>query len=135
MNTTPTDPGAIDLKPYKDNLYQAEDDIAEWSVEACEALIAAVEALRAQIVELAEHLDKTIATAADAVNRMNANKAEIKQLRGHVAELARVLNGIVTAWEALPGPRHYSPGEVQKWLSGDMKLAIDATRTVLAALP
>ena len=80
------DPGAIDLKPYKDNLYQAEDDIAEWSVEACEALIAAVEALRAQIVELAEHLDKTIATAADAVNRMNAAEMRITELEKELVE-------------------------------------------------
>ncbi len=35
----------------------------------------------AATIELAEHLDKTIATAADAVNRMNTAEAEIERQR------------------------------------------------------
>ncbi len=76
MNTTPADPGAIDLEIIRAH-YELPSSVPNSSIDA---LIAAVEALRMQKVELAEHLDKTIATAADAVNRMNANETEIEQL-------------------------------------------------------
>ena len=38
------------------------------------------------------------------------------------------LEGVITAWEALKGNRNYSPKEIEKWLSKDMKPMIDKIR-------
>jgi hypothetical protein len=39
---------------------------------------------------------------------------------------------VISAWESLPGPRHYSVQEVQVWLSGPMAKAIKRLRTALS---
>ena len=75
------------------------------------------------LVELAEHLDKTIAVAADAVNRMNAAETEIKQMRGHVAELALVLKAQCDLVES------------NIMLSAYASSTLEPARAVLAALP
>jgi hypothetical protein len=38
---------------------------------------------------------------------------------------------MVEAWEALPGGRNYSPGEVERWLVKDMAPAINKIRRAL----
>jgi hypothetical protein len=50
-------------------------------------------------------------------------------------QVTEALQGVVEAWEALPGNRHYGVREVQEWMSGDMKPAIDAARFALANRP
>lgn len=40
---------------------------------------------------------------------------------------------VVTAWEALP-TGHYSPDTIQRWLSKEMKPAIDAAREALGRI-
>lgn len=57
-------------------------------------------------VELAEHLDKTIAVAADAVNRMNAAEAKITCLREVLKDCATSIEKL--AFE-IPPPNKFTP--------------------------
>ena len=56
------------------------------TADECNGLVKTIKTLRMQKVELAEHLDKTIAVAADAVNRMNAAEAHAVELAGALDE-------------------------------------------------
>lgn len=44
--------------------------------------------------------------------------------------LKKALQDVINAWEVLPGGM-YRPRQVQDWLVGDMKPAIDALRSLL----
>lgn len=48
-----------------------------------------------------------------------------------MSEVERALRDLIKAWETLPGPRHYSPDEIQQWLRGSMSPAINNARTIL----
>lgn len=48
-----------------------------------------------------------------------------------IERLEEALGQMVSAWEALPGPHHYSVSEVQKWLVGPMTQAINNLRLAL----
>lgn len=41
------------------------------------------------------------------------------------------LNNLIDAWESLPGGRHYSKKDIQKWLMNQMKPAVDKARKSL----
>ncbi len=58
--------------------------------------------------------------------------AERDNLKAANVELVTALKVFVTAWEALPRPRHYSPAEVGLWINGNMKSAIETTLAALA---
>ncbi|MCH7605126.1 hypothetical protein IID24_04040 [Patescibacteria group bacterium] len=96
MTTTSTDPGAIDLELYKQRRterYPDEDGSYDGPIEDSDddidALIAAVEALRARVVELAEHLDKVVGVSADAVSRAEAAEARVVELTGALGDLLK----------------------------------------------
>lgn len=141
--TISADPSAIDLEAIRN--YRGGDRV--FDTAAIIDLIAAVEALRKRIAvdglpcacrfhgvegsirvgnETGELIDPD-----DPIQECALHKA----LRAREVELVGALDGIILAWEELPGPSHYSPGEVQQWLSRYMKPAIDVIRTVLAATP
>jgi hypothetical protein len=48
--------------------------------------------------------------------------------------VTEALRGFVRAWEALPGNRHYGAHEVQRWISGPMKTAVDDARAAIAKI-
>jgi len=56
-------------------------------------------------------------------------------LETKLAAAEQQLQGIVTAWESLPGGRNYSTGEVQDWILGPMQKAINRIRAVLGGKP
>jgi hypothetical protein len=45
------------------------------------------------------------------------------------------LDGLVEAWEKLPGGQNHSHRDVEKWLSRHMSPAINRARTVLGRKP
>ncbi len=98
-------------------------------------VLARAEAAEARVVELAEHLDKTIAVAADAVNRMNANEAEIKQLRGHVAELAGAANALLLVQLVIDIEKAAKKCRSNNKDAAEILDLFRNLRTVLAALP
>jgi hypothetical protein len=62
-------------------------------------------------------------------------QAVIDQATGCERKMREALERVVTDWDALPGPRHYTPTETNKWLRGYMKPAIDNARQALSAPP
>lgn len=88
MITNPADPFANDLERIR-TFYELPSTVPNSTIDN---LVAEVEALRERVAdrektteELAKHLDKTIAVAADAVNRMNAEAARVVELAGALA--------------------------------------------------
>lgn len=47
------------------------------------------------------------------------------------AEIIQAAKDVITAWETLPGGRHYSPKEIDDWLRHDMAPAIGELREKL----
>ena len=70
------------MSPTRPDLLQAEYDAA---CERIGDLLADLEKAEATKIELAEHLDKTVATAADAVMRANEAEAERDRLEANCA--------------------------------------------------
>jgi hypothetical protein len=50
-----------------------------------------------------------------------------------IAELEEALNGVVRAWEVLPGEKYHTQFAIERWFMKDMRLAIDAARSALPA--
>lgn len=47
------------------------------------------------------------------------------------SEELKALKAVIKAWESLPGGRHYSPSEIEDWLRGPMKRAINRARRIV----
>jgi DNA-binding transcriptional regulator YiaG len=72
-----------------------------------------------------EQLQRQHAAAEQEVMRL---RAEIEVWRGKLATQCGRTLSIIRTWETLPGPKNYTGGDLQRWLSGPMKQAIDAAR-------
>lgn len=75
-------------------------------------------------------LKDTIKATATGVTLIAYFQNQLAQL----AEARAALVSIKTAWEALPGPRHYTVAEMQAWIVGDMTAAIGIVRAALAKM-
>jgi hypothetical protein len=64
----------------------------------------------------------------EARQALHDARHEIERLRAEVEIWRGRTLGIIKAWETLPGPKNYTGGDIQRWLAGHMKRAIDAAR-------
>ena len=58
-----------------------------------------------------------------------------RALATHSAPESGALEGVLAAWEALPGGRHYAPKTIDAWLNEHMAPAIIRARHRIASLP
>lgn len=115
-------------------------------IEALEAKLAAAEKVR----KAAEHVvwfdwsdndDDAVKAVSDLRSALEGQPYKCEwQQRAETAETKlaaseTLLQGIVAAWESLPGGRNYSTSEVQAWIIGPMQKAINRIRAVLGGKP
>lgn len=72
-------------------------------------------------------------TSARSMFKQNADMCmeHLRQERARCERMREALDSIVKAWESLPGGQRYRARDVERWLIGQMKQAIDEARAAL----